>query len=225
MQTKVSELEKVAIKHALTENWEEAIASNLAILALEKTNLEAKIRLGRAYLQQRDFTKAKKLFKEVLKQDPINPIALKNMALATKKVNVSRNATVSSKHIMKEPGLTYEIVLTIIAPRMTADTIPYGSEFRLNIKAKSIEFYLNEKLAAQLQNSPLIATLVKAKKQAIPLEAFFLKGEAKEMHVLLRSGQPIFLSERQDIKPYMKKGLIEEPELETEAFDDDVEEE
>ena len=82
MQQSLSALEKKAIKLALCENWAEAIATNKELLDLDPTNLQAKIRLGRAYLLSKDFRNASKMFKAVLEQDPINQIAKKNYELA-----------------------------------------------------------------------------------------------------------------------------------------------
>lgn len=86
MQINLPVLEKQAIKAALSENWKLAIELNKKILESTPNNLNSKIRLGRAYLANKDFTKATKMFKEVLKADPINPIALKNIELAKKEI-------------------------------------------------------------------------------------------------------------------------------------------
>ena len=41
-----------------------------------------------------------------------------------------------------------------------------------------------------------------------------MSGRGKIIKLIIKSTIPIFRSERQDVKPYIKKGSIDEPELE-----------
>ncbi len=96
-----------AVKSALNGNWKEAIELNKSILEKNPSDLDAKIRLGRSFLQLGNYTEAKNCFKEVLALDPINQVALKNYEMAKNK-KVENNNMGSKKSLIKEPGTTFE---------------------------------------------------------------------------------------------------------------------
>ena len=105
MSLSLAVLTKKAIEASLKQKWAEAISLNSDILKVYPDNIDAKIRLGRCYLQTKEFSKAKKIFKEVLEKDPINSIALRNYDLAkNQKTECNGNsAKLSTKALLKEP--------------------------------------------------------------------------------------------------------------------------
>lgn len=220
MCSNVSTLEKKAIKLALKENWEDATSINQEILEIDPENLKAKIRLGRAYLQLKDFNKAEKLFKEVLVKDPINLIAKKNFELAKKK-KTKNTMNVSGKALVKEPGTTCETVATLTANRIDADDFAYGAEFKLKILKTKISLLNSGKVVGVLVEEPIIKTIQKANKNDSGIQAMFIGGNGKDIKVLVRCKKPVFKGDKQDVKPYLKKGSIEEPEIEIDSFDDE----
>jgi predicted Zn-dependent protease len=80
-----STLQDKAIKFALNKEWEEAAEVNKRILKASPTDNKARLRLAKALIHLEDFTHAEKLLKEVLKEDPINRIAKKNLAIIKEK--------------------------------------------------------------------------------------------------------------------------------------------
>ena len=73
-----------AVQAALESDWTTAVELNTKILGANAEDLEARNRLGRALLETGKLDEAKSAYAEVLKAEPNNPIALRNVArLAT----------------------------------------------------------------------------------------------------------------------------------------------
>ncbi|HSX39637.1 MAG TPA: tetratricopeptide repeat protein [Candidatus Saccharimonadales bacterium] len=217
MQNNVAFLAKKAVDHALKGNWKEAITVNHEIIEKDPHNLDAKVRLGRALLQVKEFNKAKKIFKEVLEVDPINPVALKNYKLATEKKFEKTTENVNPKSLIKEPGTTTEIHLEIEAKRITADDFMVGEEITIKVDKKHVSFFKKYRTGDILLgklNNDFAYKLNSAKSQGAEITATFMHGNDKHLKILIKSSVPVFKSMRQDVKPYIKKGSIDEPELE-----------
>lgn len=214
-------LSKKAIDAALKANWAEAVDLNTQILNKNPGNLEAKIRLGRALLQTRKFDKAKKLFREVLKIDPINPVALKNYDLAKKgKVEIKGQVQIDTKSLLKEPGTTSEATFEISAKGITCKDFVSGENIHLKIKKKSIEVLKTKDdkkiTVGEITDPDMVTKMNIAFEKNGRICAGFLKGSEKHVTLLIKSSIPVFRAEKQDIRPYLKKGSLEEPEVEAE---------
>src|SRR3989338_5020068 len=72
-------LSQKAIEAALNNNWQEATEINSQLLNRYPEDIETLNRLARAYFESGKITKAKSLYRSVLKLDPYNPIASKNI--------------------------------------------------------------------------------------------------------------------------------------------------
>lgn len=215
-------LEKRAIKLALSQNWSEAIEVNKEILENTPTDLKAKIRLGTAYLQSKKFTEAAKQFKEVLAIDPIHPIAKKNFELATsKKALTFKNNSNNTKSLIKEPSTTVEAEVTITAKGITSNTFSYGTALDIKIKRDKAYLYLEKVEVAQIEDKVINKKLVNGIKTGIECTSAVVRGDGKKIKILIRCSAPLFKGDKQDVKPYLKKGSIEMPELEIESFDDE----
>lgn len=224
MQANIPQLEKRAIKLALKENWAESIEINNQILKEDAGNLKAKIRLGRAYLQTKEFKKAKKLFKEVLKMDPISKVALKNFELAKTKSTVPNSSNGKSKHsLIKKPGTTKEIQVEIAKNKITVNSLTPGDELTLKILKTQVKISSNGKQIATITDKPLAVKLKKVIDGGGYVTGIFAKGKEKIINVLIESSEPIFKSEKQNIKPYLKRGAIEEPKIELGVSDESTE--
>jgi tetratricopeptide (TPR) repeat protein len=68
-----------AIKHALQSHWEEAVATNRALLSQFPHDPEALNRLGKALSELGQYAEAKKAYAEALEIHPSNAIARKNL--------------------------------------------------------------------------------------------------------------------------------------------------
>lgn len=69
-----------AVQAALEADWTKAVELNTAILEKNAEDLEARNRLGRALLETGKLEEAKSAYAEVIKAEPNNPIALRNVA-------------------------------------------------------------------------------------------------------------------------------------------------
>ncbi|MDP9265345.1 MAG: tetratricopeptide repeat protein [Chloroflexota bacterium] len=67
-----------AVAAALDADWARAVGLNTKILADRPDDVEARNRLGRAYLELGSLDEAKAAYAEVLRSEPNNPIALRN---------------------------------------------------------------------------------------------------------------------------------------------------
>lgn len=112
-----AELEEQAIKAALNQNWSKAIEINKAILKDNPKDIPALNRLGRAFWETSKIEEANKTYKKVIKIDPFNPIANKNLKRLIKAKkrphkNLKNDFTHSGKVFLEEPGKTKLVRLT-----------------------------------------------------------------------------------------------------------------
>lgn len=74
-------LNELAIDAALDCRWIEALKLNKKIIKLEPQNVDALNRQARVFMEMGKGNLAKKYYSEVIKIDPYNPIALKNLKI------------------------------------------------------------------------------------------------------------------------------------------------
>ncbi len=219
MQDSVPVLTKKAIEASLKGKWQEAVSLNLSILDKNPKDIDAKVRLGRAYIQLKDFSKAKKMFKEVLQADPINQVALKNLKLATEgKVEPNGHTPVDPKSLIKEPGTTVEINLTLDAKRITSESFSPTENLDIKVTKKCAEFSKKDSHGnfqpIGKYEGDLINKLYSVKEKGGTLSANFVWGKDKDIRIIIRSSLPVFRDMRQEVKPYIKPGTFDEPEME-----------
>ncbi|HAI62824.1 TPA: hypothetical protein DCL89_01200 [candidate division WWE3 bacterium] len=227
MQLSLAILSKKAIEAALGHNWEKAIELNSQILEKYPNNLETKIRLGRAMIQLKQFDKAKKIFKEVLAVDPINAVALKNYEVAkAKKIDVKHENGINSNHLLKEPGTTVEIVANINCKGITGRDFTIGECLKFKIKKKNIDVYKCRKdkeiLVSVLEEKEIVSRLNKAADIHAEVSGYVVRAADKSLTMIIKSSVPIFRGEKQDIRPYIKKGL-DDIDLEDEEAEEEEE--
>lgn len=135
--------DSLAITAALTGNWKEAISINSKILKEDKTNVDALNRLGHAFLQTGQLTRAKRTFALVLARDPYNHIALKNSKKlsSVKKKTVSKNQhrQLQPLSFLEDPGKTKIANCVNLAPNQTLATLSPGDEVTLKPKNHWVE--------------------------------------------------------------------------------------
>jgi len=219
METNLVTLEKKAIDAALKNDWGKALELNTQILKKNPKDINAKIRLGKAQIQTKNFKDAVKTFKGVLDIDPINQIALKNLQVA-KEGKPSKTA-IQTKKLIKEPGTTAE---TIVFTKKKL-VLEVGQSLVLNIKKTEVTVAKDTSVIGNIEDKDVIKSLNKAKANKSHVEASLIKQRENKVTILLSASEPIFKADKQDIKPYFKKGTIEEEEPELEFSMDTVEEE
>ena len=125
-----TDLAPKAINAALKNNWLEAIKINEVIIENDGKNSDALNRLAFAYLQIGNFKKAKTFYQLVLKLDPYNEIAKKNLARISalkgkKNLPFNKESNVESNLVLfiEEPGKTKCIQLIKIATPTILSTL------------------------------------------------------------------------------------------------------
>ena len=71
---------KHAISLAMEGRWREAVAANLSIISNFPNDVDAFNRLGRAYKELGDYSRAKEAYSKAVELDPYNTIARKNLS-------------------------------------------------------------------------------------------------------------------------------------------------
>lgn len=122
--SKSQNLSSLAIDAALSSRWEEALKLNKKIIREEPQNVDALARLARVYLEMGRSSLAKKYYGEVVKIDPYNPIALKNLKIIkSSRMNGPNNGFIhqvpsfklSASLFLQEPGKTKIVNLLRVA--------------------------------------------------------------------------------------------------------------
>jgi tetratricopeptide (TPR) repeat protein len=219
MKSSLNVLDRRAVKAALDQNWEEAVELNTEIIKLNSVDLNAKIRLGKAFLHLGQFPKAKKLFKEILDLDPLNQIAKKNYELA-KEGKAGKENHSKTQIIVKEPGTTSEINFTITEPKITSNNFTKGDELEVKILKKAIQVYAllkDKKTYLGDLEAQYTEKLCAAKDKGAEITAIFVSGNGKLVKILLKSSLPIFRGQKQEVKPYTKQTDFDEDETDEEA--------
>lgn len=212
MQNDFEELTRKAVKAAIALEWALAKKLNIEILEQNSSNVDAKVRLGKAYLELKDYAKARRCFKEVLAIDPINSVAKKNLTLA-KEEKHSPAGTSKFANIIQEPATFMQGTAKITAKGMTAGKISMGVDLEIKVfsqMAKLNYAYKDQKIELGIITEPkLIRKLKAGKDQGANFSATYVKGEDKDITILINSSLPIFDGERQEVKPFTKRDFLD----------------
>ena len=125
-----------AVQAALEADWTRALDLNTRIIEANADDLEARNRLGRALLETGKLDEAKATYAEVLKAEPNNPIALRNVArLATliehkTKINMTKSKT-QPRLFIEDMGKTGILRLINPAPPHVVAKYSPGAEAEL----------------------------------------------------------------------------------------------
>ena len=214
-------LEQLAIQAALAADWEKAIDLNKQILKLGSENLEASNRLGRAYSEVGQIEKAKYSYREVLKHDPYNTIALKNLerlkAVNGSVVKITGSGVLSPDLFMEEPGKTKVLEATSLAKPEILAQLHTGDEIKLDLIGDKITFKdaagnklgsydgeLAPKLIPFLRGGNLYKSYVKSVK---PSELRIFVKEIRRSPKFANS--PSFPTINSGFKPYVHESALE----------------
>ncbi|MBT6401731.1 tetratricopeptide repeat protein [candidate division WWE3 bacterium] len=208
------DLEKSAVAAALKQDWKLSIELNLKLLDTTPEDKKAKMRLGRAYLQTNDFAKAQKMFKAVLKADPVNSIAKKNLELAKSKKKDKGNGNIDTSRLIKEPGTTTMEIIELSAKNLTFEDFEPREELGIKVNKASANVLQKNKVVGKIITPDLVKRLNLAKSKRATLRVSFYNGKANTIKIIIKSDIAVFKAERQELKPYMKKGTIDEPPVE-----------
>jgi len=205
MNLTLAELSKLAIKAAFNQNWQEAVDVNNQIINQDENNIDAQLRLGLAYLQLQDYSKAKKAYSKVLEIDPINKIALDKMKLVKEK-KTEDFIVPDNDSLLKEPGNSIEANLEILTKGITSDKFKFDETLILKINGKTISVHRDDEKQSLINYlpDPIVKGILKAQTLKATLTVKYIGGKDKKIKVLINSNESVFPSEKQDIKPYIK---------------------
>lgn len=143
-------LHHLAIEAALESRWEDALKLNAQIIETDSNNVDALNRTARAHLEMGNLSQALKYYSQVIKNDPYNPIAQKNIKIikSFKKVgdgqepmhsNTSITPTrISPSMFLQEPGKTKVVNLLKVAEPQKLSLVYCGMPVEMNIKNRGI---------------------------------------------------------------------------------------
>lgn len=141
-------LNQQAIDAALSAKWEEALKINKQIIKADPQNVDALNRQARAYMEMGKGNLAKKFYSEVLKFDPYNPIAIKNLKIIKSfKPNGLANGHLPSQNnysqlsasmFLQEPGKTKIVALLKVAEPQKLSLAFCGMRVEMVVKNRKI---------------------------------------------------------------------------------------
>ena len=136
------DLNSQAIRAALLGNWKEAIKINLQIINKNSKDTDALNRLGRAYMETGQKSKATLYYSKVLRQDKFNPIARKNLDLVKnsriKNQSIGSSDPPSTAHFLEEPGLTKTVSLIRLGDPKTISSYHPGTPVHIIARGHSV---------------------------------------------------------------------------------------
>ncbi len=204
----LDKLEKIAIEHSLSQQWEKVIEINKQIIEIDKTNIPALNRLGKAYLSLNQKPKAEKIFKSVLKMDPNNKVAKKNMFEPTAHLN----ATIDTSNLIKEPGTSAYTNIKITGKSIKTKNLRIGQVLKIKIHEK-ISLYDELDTFIGYLSADISSKILKNKINNSEVKASVIGKKKGIISVLIKTERPIFGSTKNDIVPFIGEGeeeLIED---------------
>lgn len=146
-------LSHLAIDAALDSRWIDALKLNKKIIKFDPQNVDALARLARVFMEMGRINLAKKYYSEVVKIDPYNPIALKNLRIIKSfKPNGQHNGIIhpngysklSASLFLQEPGKTKIVSLLKVAEPQRLSKTYCGMPVKMVIKNRKITIVDNE---------------------------------------------------------------------------------
>lgn len=134
---------KQAIQAAINQDWPQAISLNLEILETAPNDVGCLNRLGNAYVQAGDLSKATQTYKKVLTIDAYNPIATRTLTRLTKQKTSSapsKPVTNGKFHtsFIEEPGKTKTVTLVRPSHGSLSSHLSVGHEVKLSVKKRRV---------------------------------------------------------------------------------------
>lgn len=144
---KSENLSELAIDAALDSRWEEALKLNKKILKLDPQNVDGLARLARVYLEMGRLHLAKRYYLEVIKIDPYNPIAIKNLKIIKSfksnghplgVIHLNGVGKLSPSLFLQEPGKTKIVNLLNVAEPQKLSQAYCGMPVEMIVKNRKI---------------------------------------------------------------------------------------
>lgn len=139
-----SNLQRLAIDAALDGRFQDALKLNRKIIKSDSQAVDALNRQARCYMELGKNNLAKKYYSKVLKFDPYNPIALKNLKIIKafksdgKHHAIDSQGKVAPALFLQEPGKTKVVTLLKVAEPKTLSKMFCGMAVSMSLKNKKI---------------------------------------------------------------------------------------
>ena len=177
-----------AIQTALQGNWQEAVAMNKSLIADNPEDINALNRLGLAYTILGKLKEAKTTYQKVIRIDPLNPIALRNLKKIKEK-KFSETAKLSNSCInnkfLEEPGKTKVVELVNIAQPEIVESLRTGQSLELSIKRLKIFALENTQYVGVLPDD-IARRLIKFMKNGCKYEAYVKSSTQHKVTVFIK---------------------------------------
>ena len=134
---------KQAIALAMQGRWREAVAANQSLIESFPTDVDAHNRLGRAYMELGEYSRAREAYSRALELDSYNIIAKKNLSRLAQLGEgvVSPGGTfhkVEPQHFIEETGKAGVVRLYRLAPRQVLAKMVAGDIVDLKIEGSNL---------------------------------------------------------------------------------------
>lgn len=182
-------LEEQAIKAALNQNWQKAIEINKEIIKEKPQNVAALNRIGRAYWELGRIEEATKSYKKVIKIEPFNPIANKNIKRLGKNKNIKaskNNGIISASIFLEEPGKTKLIKIIRLASPSILSQLDNGDEVFFVIKKRLISVIDDNKNYLGALPEDLSQRLIRLIKGGNQYQVFVKNVDRQLMEIIIR---------------------------------------
>ncbi len=230
-----------AVRLALENRWEEAVAVNRSIIELFSADVDAYNRLGKALTELGRYAEARDAYGKALEMDPMNRIAEKNLArlanVAIKEAKDKVHRQVDPRVFIEETGKTGVSTLMQPGPKEVLSRMAAGDEVQLvpqgrtlvvqNLRGEylgKVEPRLSQRLIDLMHGGNKYAAAV----TTLGEEQITIIIREIERHPSQagRVSFPFKPSEGAGIRPYIKGTLLQQYELEEEEEEEEgVEEE
>jgi len=213
-----------AIQTALTGDWKTAVNLNKELLEEDPKDIDALNRLAMALMVMGKTGTAKATYQKVLKIDPLNPIALRNLKqLKTTKGKLSFSDLQLNNKFIEETGKTRVIELINTAQPGVLQSLRTGEGVNLAIKRSRIFVLKGEKQYIGVLPDDIGRRLIKFIKSGNKYEAYIKSSNARKVVVFMKElkrgnrykNQPSFLSPG-DMSLFDKKDRIKDLRAEEE---------
>jgi len=134
---------KQAIALAMEGRWREAVTANQDLIESFPNDVNAYNRLGRAYMELGEYSKAGEAYRRAIELDPYNAIAKKNLARLSRLGEVAGGLQgdadkVEPQHFVEETGKAGVVNLYRLAPPEVLAKMVAGDRVQLKIDGSSL---------------------------------------------------------------------------------------
>jgi tetratricopeptide (TPR) repeat protein len=189
------DLEKQAVQAAIKGTWQKAIQLNRQIIKEDSKNIGALNRLARAYWELGKVDEAQKSYRQVLKLDPYNSIATKNLQRLVKKrkKGKQKKISLSGNLFLEEPGKTKTIKLIRLASAEVLSELNSGQSVKLEPKKRTISVISEDKVYLGTVPDDLSLRLIKLINGGNRYQAFIKGVDRQHLDIFVRE---VFRSKR-----------------------------